>query len=180
MKNCQSRRRWKVPGLLQPTPQCLNTCAVGEMMRGKHVPSCDWEMCPKPPVRHQSGGTVQSLPQTFSFTGSLHRVHLKPEIKFCLARLSHVRRLRAGRVSKHDRGSLWFTSIGPGVTFGKLKIVGYNSSESTGHVTQKGTSIEVLHPNVVRGDWQCTAHLLLHRRCYKDKLACFLKGWEEN
>lgn len=98
-----------------------------------------------------------------------------PEIKICQARLPHVRGLRAGTGQ----------SVTPlhwsGVTFGKVKFAGYDPYESTGQVPQKATSFEV-HSDVVRGDGQHRAHLLLHGRrgvTKKNLLACFLKRWEE-
>lgn len=164
MKNHQSRKRWEVPRLLQCylqlTAQWLNghllhLCCAWSDEGHTHFPPWDWETCLNAAVRHWSGRMEQNLSQPFSFTGSLHMLFLKPETKIRQARLLHVRSMRVGRISEHDRGSLQFMCIGPGVTFGKLKFVGYNCQES---IPQKGTSFDV-HLDVLRevGSTQLTS-----------------------
>lgn len=109
-----------------------------------------WDCCRA--LKWQNGAKP---PPALPFTGSWYMSCLKSETKTCQARLLRVRNLRASRIWEHDRDSLQIMCIGPGVTFGKLKFVGYNCQES---IPQKGTSFDV-HLDVVQevGSTQLTS-----------------------
>lgn len=68
--------------------------------------------------------------------------------------------------------------IGPGVTFGKLKFVGYNCQES---IPQK-MDLLWCSSGCPTGGGEYTAYLLLNGKrgvMNKNLLACFLQRWEE-
>lgn len=181
MKNCQSRKRWAVPRLLQRylqlTAQWLNGHLLhlcwGWSDEGHiHFPSCDWKMCPNTAVRYWSGRIEQSFPQPFSFTGSLHILCLKPETKICQGQASPCQEHRSWQDLRTCQGQSAIHVHWAWSNIWQTKICRIQLSGE--HPTKNGPPLMFIWMSYGRWGVHSLPPPEWEKRCYKQKPPCLL------